>query len=945
MRFFYLLLFFFITAVFADNPQKIWRLNWSDQAGDVGKLYFPGGVYGPQTFCVAHDTLLILDNAHDALKVFVKNRQVAQERVPANGRDFVYFSKGNYILLSDNQVTGFSAGKAAYHYSAPPGEVIRTLKAVAPGTVRIGFSDGSAKVSNAQGRALHKAPVVAAGRIRVFKENPFSGRVELSDAGGHVQKSIALTFSALPLASLQALGRDGQGNIYVHTEFFISQVPLKVKRQAQVYSAGGIHLATINLPLNNYLQTYRDLFVGVEGLYQMVNTPQGVDILKWDVINTKSAKNPRVLYFPEEYKNIEPAVSPLQEAEVPEGAHPLRKISDFPPVTPNEALDIAAKYVNLYWDCQAKNLTNGTITDQYGYQVETPYWLSVGRMRRVPYKWGGFETVKQFTDEISAGKYAGDKYTSKCCGTASAVGVDCSGFVSRCWKLPTHYSTRMMDDDITKAYDSWDKTKPGDACHKVGHVRLIVAHRGDGSLDMVEAAGFNWRVSYTNYYYYEITAYTPRYYINMGEMARAPLQPNLQEVCYLPQGKLRWTSGGDAAGGYVLELSADDQNWDKTESLPADSTEYRFDLQNDQALYFRLRAYSADDASVLGTISDTYGLYRRDDYPRALIVDGFDRTSASQGSWRKAYHPFAATLGRALQYCGVPFETAPNEALTDSLVELNDYDAVFWVLGDESTVDETFSDAEQTLVKSYLQQGGKLFISGSEVAWDLVRRGSASDTTFFHQFLKADYLRDDAKSHAVVSNDSLFVNLALDFDDGTHGVYPEDYPDVIVPLNGSQKALIYSTGETAAVCYTGFFPGGQKAGALFYMGFPFETIYEEAQRDSLMKQVAHYFELDQKTEPPAPLPQTLTLLGNYPNPFNGQTHIRYQTPAAGAAELTVYSVRGRKVCTYRQQVTAGGTHSMDVTAGRPSSGTYFYSVSFKYGSLRQTRFGKFVLVK
>jgi len=945
MRFIWLLLTVIATTVLANNPQKIWHLNWSDQPVGIGRLSFPEGVYGPQAFRVAHDTLLILDNGHKALKLIVNKRLATQETIEANARDFVYFSKGRFVLLSGNQLTYFTAGQVTHRYQAPAGQVIRALKALTPGMVQIGFSDGSAKLGSGQGGALHKMPTELAARMRVFKETASSARVELLDGGGRVQKSIALTFSGLPLASLQALGRDNRGNIYVHTEFFLSQVPLKIKRQVRVYQSGGKLLAIINIPLNNYLQTGRDLYVGAEGLYQMVLTPRGADILKWDISSVAKTASAHVFGYPHEYDRIVPAVSPVQEADVPAGANALQKISDFPPVTPNEALNIAATYVNLYWDCQSKNLTNGTIVDSYGYQVETPYWLSVGRMHRVPYKWGGFETVQQFTDGIGAGKYAGDKYTSKCCGTASAVGVDCSGFVSRCWKLPTHYSTRMMDDDITKAYDSWDKTKPGDVCHKPGHVRLIVGHRADGSLDMVEAAGFNWRVSYTNYYYYEITAYTPRYYVNMGDMARVPLQPNLQSVCYSPQGELRWTGSGEAAGGYILELSADDDNWTETQTLPADCTDFRFEIQNEQARYFRLRAYSADDASVLGTISDTYGLYRRDDYPRALIVDGFDRTSASQGSWSKAYHPFAATLGRALQFCGVPFETAPNEALTDSLVNLNDYNAVFWVLGDESTADETFSDAEQALVKSYLQQGGKLFVSGSEVAWDLIRRGSGSDSVFFHQFLKADYLRDDSKSHTVVSDDSLFVNLAIEFDDGTHGVYPEDYPDVIVPVNGSQQALLYSTGETAAICYTGFFPGGQKEGALFYMGFPFETIYEEAQRDSLMKQVVHYFGIDQKIEPPAPLPQMLTLLGNYPNPFNGQTHIRYQTPAAGTAELTVYTVLGRKVYTLRQQVAAAGTHTMEMDAGRLSSGTYFYSVSFRYGAQRQTRFGKFVLIK
>jgi hypothetical protein len=39
-------------------------------------------------------------------------------------------------------------------------------------------------------------------------------------------------------------------------------------------------------------------------------------------------------------------------------------------------------------------------------------------------------------------------------------------------------------------------------------------------------------------------------------------------------------------------------------------------------------------------------------------------------------------------------------------VDLTNYDAVFWNLGDESTADETFNNVEQNFVKIYLQQGG-----------------------------------------------------------------------------------------------------------------------------------------------------------------------------------------------------------------------------------------------
>ena len=58
---------------------------------------------------------------------------------------------------------------------------------------------------------------------------------------------------------------------------------------------------------------------------------------------------------------------------------------------------------------------------------------------------------------------------------------------------------------------------------------------------------------------------------------------------------------------------------------------------------------------------------------------------------------------------------------------MNDYLIVDYILGEESTADETYSSTEQTLISNYLKQGGRLFVSGAEIAWDLDYRGSTTD--------------------------------------------------------------------------------------------------------------------------------------------------------------------------------------------------------------------------
>ena len=171
----------------------------------------------------------------------------------------------------------------------------------------------------------------------------------------------------------------------------------------------------------------------------MYFNPEGMEIWKWDWPDSVMNGSPVIFQMPD-YGEEYPAV-PIMEEEQQSG---LEKPQDLPQVTPEVALSIADTYVALDWECSAENLTNGVITDPSGNVVQTPTWLYVGTIHSMPYKWGGFDTIESFLQGITAGYYAGDQATSAV--SSYARGVDCSGFVSRCWTLPSHYSTRMMDD-------------------------------------------------------------------------------------------------------------------------------------------------------------------------------------------------------------------------------------------------------------------------------------------------------------------------------------------------------------------------------------------------------------------------------------------------------------------------------------------------------------------
>ncbi|MCP4291127.1 MAG: T9SS type A sorting domain-containing protein [bacterium] len=95
-----------------------------------------------------------------------------------------------------------------------------------------------------------------------------------------------------------------------------------------------------------------------------------------------------------------------------------------------------------------------------------------------------------------------------------------------------------------------------------------------------------------------------------------------------------------------------------------------------------------------------------------------------------------------------------------------------------------------------------------------------------------------------------------------------------------------------------------------------------------------------------PVPQVLTLYGNYPNPFNPRTVIRFSQPKAGQTQVVVYDVKGQKIRTLVNDILSSGSHEVswmgrDDQGRAVASGTYFYRLITENESL----VGKMLLIK
>jgi hypothetical protein len=323
---------------------------------------------------------------------------------------------------------------------------------------------------------------------------------------------------------------------------------------------------------------------------------------------------------------------------------------------------------------------------------------------------------------------------------------------------------------------------------------------------------------------------------------------------------LRWTAGptgvrGGVATGYRIYASTNGYGFDGGTYVAGGATSAATLSGYDPTIpyYFKVVAVNAGGES-LG--SEVIAVLPSGGAKQVLIVNGFDRNERSQnvrypyayvadglvdrvGARYNNSFDYVIQVATAIQTAaaGVHFASASNEAVISGAVNLSDYRAVVWILGEESTADRTFDAVEQAKVDAFIAGGGHLFTSGAEIAWDLDQQNNGR--SFFENTLKGNYVADDANTYNVTATGGgIFAGLSFSFDNGAQ-FYNTDYPDVIAPQPGAVQALAYSggTGGSAGIQLTG--SGGR--GSVVVFGFPFETITTAANRAAVMDRVLGFF--------------------------------------------------------------------------------------------------------
>jgi hypothetical protein len=315
------------------------------------------------------------------------------------------------------------------------------------------------------------------------------------------------------------------------------------------------------------------------------------------------------------------------------------------------------------------------------------------------------------------------------------------------------------------------------------------------------------------------------------------------EVSWEPPGADVVDYVGDLATGYRLYTSIDGIGWSDAIEVGASTSFTLTGLSEGDLVAVRVSASNEGGESFP---SETLAV-RVGDLPGVLLVSGFDRLNSTM--LVPDYDPtegysLRMSLGNMNSYdypvlhgeaIDCVFDGASNEAVREGAVSLAAYDVVDWMLGEESAPDRTLDDVERELLRAFVAGGGALFLSGTEVGWDLEELGT--DPSFYHEVLKSTFVGDDAESYTVVPAPGSIFEGMPPFSFDSPNDYDADYPDQMSPEGGSVASLTYE-GSQGGIGAVQFADGCTR---LVYLGFPFETI-RPAHRGEVMRRVMDYLD-------------------------------------------------------------------------------------------------------
>ncbi len=212
--------------------------------------------------------------------------------------------------------------------------------------------------------------------------------------------------------------------------------------------------------------------------------------------------------------------------------------------------------------------------------------------------------------------------------------------------------------------------------------------------------------------------------------------------------------------------------------------------------------------------------------PQVLFVADFTKSNGGKFDFSSLYtEDFRAKR--------ISYDYLHTQTSEVTFEKLQKYNVVIWAC--EMAI-PALTEKDREALKKYLDNGGKLFISGQDIGYELNAIEEFIDVEFYNNYLRANLIADDANQAKIngITGDPISDGLSSYFSQPNRSSLLQ-FPDRISETNGSVPIFKYSDGGVGAIRYRGEYD-------LVYFAFGgYEAIIEDEVRIEVLQRIMNWF--------------------------------------------------------------------------------------------------------
>ena len=276
----------------------------------------------------------------------------------------------------------------------------------------------------------------------------------------------------------------------------------------------------------------------------------------------------------------------------------------------------------------------------------------------------------------------------------------------------------------------------------------------------------------------------------------------------------------------------------------------------------------------------------------------------------------------------------PSDFIPANADSITTFSSIIW---NTAITEPGLSTDEMNVIKTFLDNGGSLYLNGVDIAYQLADPASPYYSTetldFFTNYLHANYILREHSATITqgIAGDPITDGLGMMTLVGGTGAntinHSAGHYANQISAEGMYNANILSfwlkpNDHPAIRAFHGL------SGKVVFTTFGFETIAQTDRRALFAERLIDWLDIPVSVEEnqSETLPSEFDIYQNYPNPFNPATVIKYQVSNTAHVSIKVYDLIGREVAVLIDGVKQPGTYEVNFDGKNLASGIYFYKM-------------------